>query len=166
MTRQILPFTQDSFAFNVYAGKADKFESQDIQRQISLISEELKETIEGFESNSAVEVLDGTIDILVVTLGLLQKLQYAGVDIEGALSAVAENNLSKFTEDPDVASLTVASYQRKGEAVYVTDFGAKKVIKRLSDDKVMKPIDFKSVELDKFIPEELLKNGFKSQLLQ
>lgn len=166
MTHQILPFTQDSFAFNVYADKATKFESQDIKRQIDLISEELKETIEGFESNSAVEVLDGTIDILVVTLGLLQKLQYAGVDIAGALSAVASNNLSKFPEDEEIATLTVASYARKGEEVYVTKFGTKNVIKRLSDDKVMKPINFKPVELEEFIPQELLESGFKAQVLQ
>ena len=166
MTRQILPFTQDSFAFNVYAGKATNFTKSDIDRQVALITEELKETVEGLQANSVVEVLDGTVDILVVTLGLLQKLQYAGVNIDGALSAVAENNLSKFTKSEEIANLSVASYEKKGEKVYVTKFGDLYIIKRLSDDKVMKPIDFKSVELTSFVPEELLENGFSEQVLQ
>lgn len=72
-----------------------------------------------------IEYLDSCADIAVVAIGSGIAI---GSDISGALSAVAENNLSKF---PIVDGKHTVLYDTNG--------------------KVMKPSNFQSVKLDEFI---------------
>ena len=151
-----LDFVNKCYAFNFIAGKAPQFTLNDIDSQVKLIEEEVQEARDGVTANSAAEVLDGAIDVLVTAFGLLQKLEYAGIDTSKALSLIAENNMQKFTSDIDIAKATVQKYKHEGVETYYIPFGNLYVIKRFSDNKIMKPIGFKSVDLSECIPEGLV----------
>lgn len=99
------------YKFNDISKQFDFSNKQDaiagIDLQLSLIFEELTETIDALDTGlsespnadkreAAQELLDGAADLFVVTMGLLQKLKVAGFNVEEALLRVTENNLSKF----------------------------------------------------------------------
>lgn len=79
------------------------------------------------DKNKRIEFLDASADIAIVAIGAGIAI---GADISGALSAVAENNLSKF---PILDGKHTVLYDTNG--------------------KVMKPLNFQSVTLDEFIKE-------------
>ena len=167
-TTQVLPignaystFVQDCYAFNFYAGKSNQATLRDIKEQTKLILEESKEIEEGINVNSVKEVLDGAVDTLVTTYGLLQKLQYLDIDVQKALRLISENNLSKFTKDKSIAEQTIKYYAERNVTTYIQQIGDTYVIKRLDTDKVVKPINFVSVDLTSCIPENLLQSGFE-----
>lgn len=70
------------------------------------------------------------------------------VDIKLDLTAVLDNNDSKFLTDRKLAEETVDMYVAKGESVTIYEHSDSLfVILRTSDNKVMKPKGFKSVTL-------------------
>lgn len=77
------------------------------------------------------------------------------VDFLGAQQAVNDNNASKYVESQEVADASVAHYASKGEEVkaHESSYLGRKVfvLKRTSDDKIMKPVGFVGVELAPFI---------------
>ena len=89
---------------------------------------------------------------LEVSLALVRDLP---VDFIGAQQAVNDNNASKYVASETVAQESVAHYAAKGEEVVAhasSYLGAPVfVLKRTSDDKIMKPVGFVSVELAPFI---------------
>lgn len=89
---------------------------------------------------------------LEVSLALVRDLP---VDFIGAQQAVNDNNASKYVASEAVAQESVAHYAAKGEEVVAhasSYLGAPVfVLKRTSDDKIMKPVGFVSVELAPFI---------------
>ena len=71
---ELLDFQKLCDDFNIIADKHDKVKLSDIEAQYKLIYEEVKEIKEkGIDQNNVEEVLDGTIDVLVTALGMLQK---------------------------------------------------------------------------------------------
>jgi hypothetical protein len=156
-------FCYDVNSFNEIADKHNKATLKDLTDQSNLIKEELKELIDrGIENNNPVEVLDGVIDVLVTSLGLLQQLESLGIDTMGALRATAENNLSKYPYESDVVISTIEMYADKGIKVtstYNENYDCY-VIKN-ENNKVCKPFGFVSNDVSVFIPEEILKNGFQ-----
>lgn len=159
----ISDFQVDCYAFNEIAGKHDLTTLKDIDFQYKLIYEETKEIKEkGIDRNNAKEVVDGVVDVLVTALGLAQKLENLGVDMNKAMRDTAYNNLTKFPSKELTAIQTAQMYEADGiqvEVNYNSQYDLF-VIKNLND-KVMKPIDFESNDLSNCIPKELLENGFK-----
>ena len=159
----ISEFQMDCYAFNDIAGKDSQCSLKDIEFQYNLILEETKEIKEkGIDKNNAKEVVDGVIDVLVTALGLAQKLEHLGVDMNKAMRDTAYNNLTKYPSDERTAIETAQKYEEEGTQVtveYNSDFELF-VIKNLKD-KVMKPVGFESNDLSNCIPEDLLTNGFK-----
>lgn len=158
----ISDFQVDCYAFNEIANKHNKTTLKDIEFQYKLILEETKEIKDkGIDQNNVKETLDGVIDVMVTTLGLLQKLEYLGVDTNKAMKDTAENNLTKYPSKELTAIQTAMMYEEDGIAVnveYNSDYELF-VIKNWND-KVMKPIDFESNDLSNCIPTELLQKGF------
>lgn len=159
----ISEFQMDCYAFNDIAGKDSQCSLKDIEFQYNLILEETKEIKEkGIDHNNAKEVVDGVVDVLVTALGLVQKLEYLGVDMNKAMRDTAYNNLTKYPSDERTAIETAQKYEQEGTQVsveYNSDYELF-VIKNLKD-KVMKPVGFESNDLSNCIPEDLLLNGFK-----
>lgn len=154
-------FADDCFTFNRIAGKDKGITLSEIKEQYKLIHEEVKEIEEGIELNDPEEVLDGAIDTLVTVLGLLQKLENAGFDIEKALVKTASNNFSKYTPNEEVALDSFDFYEKKGIPVTVTYNGNHDVyVIKDSSNKVRKPVDFVSNDLKDCVPEQYLTDGF------
>lgn len=159
----ISEFQMDCYAFNDIAGKDTQCSLKDIESQYNLILEETKEIKEkGIDKNNAKEVVDGVADVLVTALGLVQKLENLGVDMNKALRDTAYNNLTKYPSDERIAIETAQKYEQEGVQVKV-EYNSEYelfVIKNMKD-KVMKPVGFESNDLSDCIPEDLLLNGFK-----
>lgn len=155
-------FKIDVYAFNEIAGKDKAATHLDLCKQFSLITEELKETADGLSLNDPVEVLDGVVDVLVTALGLLQKLEALGFNAPKALYKTAANNLSKYPTDEAVAIESAKNFESQDIDVTVTYNSAYDmfVIKDLQD-KVRKPFNFQSNNLDDCIPMFVLSNGFE-----
>jgi uncharacterized protein YkuJ len=159
----ISDFQDDCYAFNSVAGKDKLCSLQDIEFQYNLILEETKEIKEkGIDKNNAKEVVDGVVDVLVTALGLVQKLQNLGVDMNKAMRDTAYNNLTKFPNNELSAIKTAQKYEQEGKQVYV-EYKSEYELFVIKDmkDKVMKPIDFESNDLSNCIPTDLLMYGFK-----
>lgn len=159
----ISDFQDDCYAFNEIAGKDTLTSLKDIEFQYNLILEETKEIKEkGIDCNNVKEVVDGVVDVMVTALGLMQKLEHLGVDMNKAMRDTAYNNLTKYPSDERIAIETAQKYEEDGVQVtveYKSDFELF-VIKNMKD-KIMKPIGFESNDLSNCIPEDLLLNGFK-----
>jgi hypothetical protein len=161
----ISDFQMDCYAFNQIANKHNLTTLKDITQQYKLILEEVTELKDkGIDSNDPLEVLDAVLDTMVTALGLLQKLEYLGVDVNKAMRDTAENNLTKYPSKELTAIQTAQKYEEDGIPVQV-EFNSDYelfVIKNWND-KVMKPIDFESNDLSNCIPTELLEKGFQDE---
>jgi hypothetical protein len=156
-------FQIDCYAFNEIAEKHSLTSLKDITLQYELIAEETQEIKDkGIDFNDPTEVLDGVLDVMVTALGLLQKLEYLGINVNKAMQDTAYNNLSKFPYSEDIAISTAQHYETKGVKVKVEYNSSYDlfVIKNESD-KVMKPTGFESNNLANCIPLNLLMDGFK-----
>ncbi len=142
----------DTYTFNRIAGNDKKLTYADLKFQTELLQEELNETYDSITIGNDEEILDGAIDVLVVALGLVQKLERLGFDVSGAMEAVAQNNLSKYpsNEEDAVKSLEPgwSCTQDQGTSLWVIKDGA---------GKIRKPWNFKSVDLSQFTPSKGIK---------
>ena len=153
MRYTVLNLQQDADKFNDISGSAQKTTKDDIKNQIVLMEEEVKETFNDFEANNIVGVLDGCIDTLYVTLGLLQKLKNLGVDTDGAMKQVAEDNLSKFPSSLQEAIDSIIIYQNQGTNVSMEQNKEHRVyVLKDQNDKVRKPLGFVGTDLSKYVP--------------
>lgn len=152
---------QASFDFNEIAGKDQDYTYGAIASQVDLIKEEYKELQEALDNNDVVEVLDAVCDLYVVLNGLTQKLMNAGVEVPNAMRVVDDNNFSKFPVEPWEAEQSKQWYKEtKGVDIQIS-YNRKYCVHVLKDSnsKVRKPQSYKDVELNSFVPVELL-NGF------
>ena len=135
--------------------------SKKLKKQLILIYEEVDEISEGLVDNNPTEVLDGVIDTLVVTIGLLQKLENLGINVEEAMERTAANNLSKFTTSIQIANESIKALKANGINAR-TEYNEKYNVFVLKDsnDKVRKPWDFESNDLTCCVPDDIQK-GFK-----
>ena len=149
----ILNLQQDADKFNDISGSAQKVSKDDIENQIKLMKEEVNETAYDFSFDDLVGVLDGCIDTLYVTLGLLQKLKNLGVDTDGAMKQVAEDNLSKFPSSLQEAIDSIIAYQNQGANVSMEQNKEHQVyVLKDQNDKVRKPKGFVGTDLSKYVP--------------
>lgn len=157
-------FASDCYLFNELAGKDTKCSFTDMYQQSMLVHEEVLEIIDGIRHNNAEEVLDGTIDVLVVTLGLLQKLENLGVDVSRAMQKTALNNFSKFPTDRVIAVSSVDALKEQGvDCNFEYNEEYQVYVIKDTNDKVRKPLDFVSNDLLDCIPEVLAKEGFNKE---
>lgn len=157
----IFNFKKDADLFNEVSGQATKCSEEDLLNQYDLMEEEMRETKDGFNKGNPVEVLDGVIDTLYVTLGLLQKLKNLGVDTDGALEQVAEDNLSKFVGCEILLEESLDMYKKQGKKVLASYNEEHEVwVLKNTTDKVCKPSNFKSTNLSKYVPDVLKERGF------
>lgn len=90
---------------------------------LKLIEEEVGELAEAISKGDKVETLDALIDIIVVTVGAIHSMN---VDGEGAWKEVMGSNFAKIDRQTGMVNLR-------------------------EDGKVLKPLDWKKPELEKYI---------------
>ena len=158
-------FYNDVDAFNYLKGWNEKMDLRPsnirtlIGDQLGFIVEEWEEACEAWDDMDDKEILKESIDILVTSLGLIQLLDRAGVNVGDALEEVALNNLQKFYEDVDKANETCQYYKEKGveaevKEVYEDDDGVVYAVIRKSDGKLLKPQNHPKVDLGKYLKTE------------
>jgi len=150
----LLDFKRKCNDFNVIAGKTGVPSLDDLKNQVRLITEESKELLEAFENESLINTLQELTDVLVVSFGLLEQFRKLNYDVDGALLAVADCNLSKFTKDRDESWKSMEEYHEAGTDVtvdYNEDY--KVYVIKDANDKVRKPLGFKKVNLEEFKPK-------------
>lgn len=161
MAYQYNEFFEDCEVFNTVAGKGQVNSKLDLLQQLNLIKEELQETIDAVESEDYVATLDGYCDIMVTTAGFGQQLANLGMNILGALEAVAENNLTKFIPIGNFgfeeAKATQLSFAQKGiKTVVEQNNQVERYIIKDENNKIRKPLGYTSVNLTPFLPFRLL----------
>ena len=150
----LLEFKRKCNDFNVISGKTGVPSSDDLKNQVRLITEESKELLEAFENESLINTLQELTDVLVVSFGLLEQFRKLNYDVDGALLAVADCNLSKFTDS--YANSIASSYDYSAKNINVdVSFNKEYRVYVIKDtkDKVRKPIGFKKVNLEEFKPK-------------
>lgn len=129
-----------------------------------LIEEEILELFQGMVNDDFEEICDGIFDSLWV---ITQAAMLYGIRLDHLMSAGFTSNMSKFCRTEEEAVETVNAYRngthpnKQGEIIetYFEQQGDLYVVRRLSDDKVMKSINFKepdfSIITDKLVKEEV-----------
>ena len=132
--------------FNEIAGNLNNVDSDSIAAQMDFLQEEYLELVDAFDADNKVEILDAVCDLRVVLDGLVQKLEAQGYNVEDAMTAVCENNLSKFK-----STVSKADKER-----YTVSLNNKHKVFVLKDDngKIRKPDSYESVNLTMFVPKE------------
>lgn len=140
--------------FNEIAGSLQDVDSSKIDLQLSLIFEEFSETIESFEKQNSIKLIDGAADLFVTVSGLLQQLSAAGFDIDKAVEKVCENNLSKFPENGTAIRFDgefTSTLNEKHQVYVIKD----------KTGKIRKPGDFIPVDLSDCVPENFKWGNMK-----
>lgn len=142
--------------FNMIAGNDQKITDQDFEDQFKVVVEEMKEFQEGHTNKDLVETTDGIVDSFVTLFGYMQKMQNRyGIDFAKAMDLIAENNLSKYPTEEQVAIDTVQMYKDQGLETYYTFYPESLcyVIRDSKTNKIKKPVGFKSVDLSVCFPK-------------
>lgn len=125
----------------------------------------LKEEVEELERSlysdnllskeNQIALLDDVCDCLFVAAQQLEILRKAGFDVDSAFRAVCVNNDSKFLTDEREAQDTVQYYIGRGVDCYYewNEYWGCFIVRRYSDNKVMKSKNFTPVDLSSFIPQ-------------
>lgn len=102
----------------------------DVEKQLRLINEEVKELSEGIAKKDIEEIRDAISDILVVTYGMGHILD---LPVDEDMLAVQTANLSKLCTTPEECSATVKKYADLGIEVYSEGEYPEVCIKSLKD---------------------------------
>lgn len=146
--------------FNNLAGNGNSM--KDFIAQNKCLLEEVGEITEGIDNNDPTEILDGVIDTIYVALGMLQKLEQLGCDVQGAVAKVCYDNTNKFPIYEEDAQKTVREYNTKNvNASYSYNDKYKRFVVKNEAGKVLKPYYFKPTDLSDYVSEELLNKGIE-----
>lgn len=118
----------------------------------SLIAEELKELTEAFEENDLVATLDAFCDLQYVLSGAILECGLQQVFDDG-FWAVHQSNMTKACKTLEEAEQTVQHYCDKGVETYhqYNEEFKVYVVYRKADNKVLKSINYKPVQLEGFL---------------
>lgn len=137
--------------FNSVAGNLDNVTPDSVSNQLSFIYEELVETIDALEAGDDEALIDGCADLFVTVAGLMQKLDAAGFKVAEAITRVNENNLSKFN--------STGNFQPPNtNAMYNKQYDLFSFLNK-DTNKIMKPTNFLSVDLDGLYVKGFLQGG-------
>lgn len=142
-------FVNDVFMFNDMSGQSTEVSKQDLLNQLKLCSEELNEAVEGVETDNKEEILDGTVDLLFVAFGLMQKLHHAGYNVIGAMQTTADNNKTKFPTSGNVVEETLLSIPGS-RAIYNDHYNRWVILDE--NNKVRKPVGYVKNNLKQYLP--------------
>lgn len=150
---------KDIILFNLAGGNLPSTAIDDdfwflMKNQNKRATEELSETTNAIANKDAKSLLDGVVDEFVVLAGKIYMLECAGFNVDLALSKICKNNFAKITTDINTAQkwLNEQSGVRLVESVVggVTYYS----IKRNTDNKIMKHVDFVNVDINDCVPKE------------
>lgn len=138
------------YKFNDISGNLTNPDKEAIALQLDLIQEEYIETVEAFDEDNQVEILDGACDMFVVVCGLLQKLEAQGYNVEEALARICENNMSKF---PSITGNKENVWPPEFQSMFNKKYQV--LVLKNKYGKIMKPTGFKPMDISDCVPGEV-----------
>jgi predicted HAD superfamily Cof-like phosphohydrolase len=118
--------------------------------RVSLIKEELSELEEAISRGDIVEVSDALGDLMVVLSGTILEFGL-GDKFNDIFNEIHKSNMSKAASSMEEAEETLHKYLEEGIKAHSVKVGDKWVILRTDDDKVLKSIKYKKVNLEKIL---------------
>ena len=122
--------------------------------------EEAQEMLDACKAKDGVKLLDGLLDVRFVFEQLLNDMQHYGFKTVESFEDVCDNNdLKTSTNFNWIAMQQALHTQRDGVKNYYIDSNEFDVqlwhcLKRFNDNKVSKPVDHPTVELDMYVPND------------
>ena len=137
-----------SCLFNDISGSSNNCTHTAVKQQLQMVLSEVQELVNAFNSEQPVNVAAEGVDVVVTVVGLLQKLNNAGLDVSTVAKMIAEKNLEKFPTVSQVSLVnrTITDYASKGITVKPTINQGYYAIKD-QDGKCRKPLGFEPVDL-------------------
>lgn len=114
--------------------------------RVRLINEEKKELDDALEENDPVETLDALCDLQYVLSGAIVALGYKD-NFNKAFAEVHRSNMSKACKNMQEVAETIAHYKSKGEECHCTGEEGEYIIRRDSDGKILKSINYSPADL-------------------
>lgn len=119
--------------------------------RVSLLQEELNELSEAIKNKDIVEVADALCDLQYVLSGAILEFGL-GQNFDEMFDEVQRSNMSKACESEREATETISYYRYKDETESMCKkVGDKWVVYRISDNKVLKSINYSPADLKKYL---------------
>ena len=146
-----------SLQFNAISGAEKEIDESALLRQVCFVVDEAEELYDAREKcflngEPEGEIVKEALDVLVTVVGVLQKMQNRGYDIEAAAEAVGLNNLSKYPKTHTEAMQSLQDLAKQGVNAYVSYNPVYDcyVIRDVDASKVRKPSNYQKVDSSKF----------------
>lgn len=125
--------------------------------RVSLLQEELDELKSAITKGDIVEVADALCDLQYVLSGAVLEFGL-GDKFEQLFNEVQRSNMSKACSSIQEALMTISHYKKRDgvESMYKR-VGDKWVVYRMSDNKILKSINYSPVDLQKIIVSEAIQ---------
>lgn len=115
-----------------------------------LLSEELKELADAFNKQDLIGIADALGDLQYVLSGAILEFGFTN-NFDKIFEEIHRSNLSKLCKTIEEATLTVLKYKNDGvEAYYILE-GSYYHVKRTSDNKTLKSINYSPADLKQFV---------------
>ena len=119
--------------------------------RINLMQEELNEIKKAIDNNNIIEVMDGFADLLYVLNGSILEFGVGGI-FDETFEEIHNSNMSKSCESMQEALMTLSHYKKKdGTEGYYKEINGKWLVYRMSDDKVLKSINYSPANLENIL---------------
>lgn len=120
---------------------------QRCELRVNLLQEELNELSQAIKDNDIVEIADALCDIQYVLSGAVLEFGLGDKFVE-LFNEVQRSNMSKACNTQQEALMTLSHYKKKdGTEGYYKKINGKWLVYRVSDDKVLKSINYSPAEL-------------------
>ena len=127
---------------------------QRCELRVSLLQEELNELSQAIKDKDIVEIADALCDIQYVLSGAVLEFGLGDKFVD-LFNEVQRSNMSKACSSIQDAIETILQYKKKdGTECMYKQVGDKWVVYRMSDNKVLKSINYSPAELKKMINNE------------
>jgi len=160
-----VPFVDEVEVFNEAFGKPNNYtpvipdDKKLTNFVVDFIKEETDELAEAIENKDIVEVLDAICDLLYVAIGNATMVFGLKDKLMDAFNEVQASNMSKVCQTIEEARETMRVRSKEHGPCHMKYFQDKKywIVYRISDDKVMKSVNYFAPNLKQFFTEEELK---------
>ena len=120
---------------------------QRCELRVNLLQEELNELSQAIKDNDLVEITDALCDIQYVLSGAVLEFGLGDKFVE-LFNEVQRSNMSKACDTQQEALMTLSHYKKKdGTEGYYKKINGKWLVYRVSDDKVLKSINYSPANL-------------------
>lgn len=151
MSSKIKQVTEFHKASGAFVGTEPSFPDKErVRLRVELIREEAREFAVACQQGNFIEAVDALCDIQYVLTGTIIEFGLQE-KFDALFTEVHESNMSKFDSSTYDAQRSCEKYIKEGTDAWYKLVGGKHVIRRTSDDKILKGLKFKKPDLKRII---------------